>query len=127
MIRSWAELATPGLVTTAARLYSRYRMADLHRPMFNLLISNVPGPRVPIYFAGAQLVAAYPLGPISEGAGLNITVMTYADNVDFGFVTSPSLISDLDRLLSYLPGALRALVVAAQRVNEVAASKSTAS
>ena len=53
------------------------------------MISNVPGPRVPIYFAGAELVAAYPLGPISEGAGLNITVMTYARAVDFGFVTSP--------------------------------------
>ncbi|MET0339855.1 MAG: wax ester/triacylglycerol synthase family O-acyltransferase [Polyangiales bacterium] len=127
MIRSWAELATPGLVTTAARLYSRYRMAELHRPMFNLLISNVPGPRVPIYFAGAKLVAAYPLGPISEGAGLNITVMTYADNVDFGIVSSPSLVSDIERLTSYLPVASRELVQAAQRASEVAATKPSAS
>ena len=126
MIRSWAELATPGLVTTAARLYSRYRMAELHRPMFNLLISNVPGPRVPIYFAGAQLVAAYPLGPISEGAGLNITVMTYADNVDFGFVTSPSLVADVERVASFVAGASRELVTAAQRAQE-AAAKSNAS
>jgi hypothetical protein len=112
LIRSWAELMTPGLVTTAARLYSKYRLSELHRPMFNLMISNVPGPRVPIYFAGAELVAAYPLGPISEGAGLNITVFSYAKHVDFGFVTSPSLIEDLDLLAALIPEAAHELLIA---------------
>jgi len=116
LIRSWAELMTPGLVTTAARLYSKYKISELHRPMFNLMISNVPGPRVPIYFAGAQLVAAYPLGPISEGAGLNITVMTYAQSVDFGFVTTPSLIDDVDALAARIPDAARELLRAAERL-----------
>lgn len=127
MIRSWAELATPGLVTTAARLYSRYRLAELHRPMFNLLISNVPGPRVPVYFAGAQLVAAYPLGPISEGAGLNITVMSYAAYVDFGFVTSPNLVPDVGAVAALVPAALRELRHAAERAAESERTKSTAS
>lgn len=114
LIRSWAELMTPGLVTTAARLYSRFKMAELHRPMFNLMISNVPGPRVPIYFAGAELVGAYPIGPISEGAGLNITVMTYASHVDFGFVTTPSLFDDIEALAARIPAASRELLAAAQ-------------
>lgn len=127
MIRSWAELATPGLVTTAARLYSRYRLAELHRPMFNLLISNVPGPRVPVYFAGAQLVAAYPLGPISEGAGLNITVMTYAAHVDFGFVTSPNLVPDLASVAALVPLALRELLHAARQLSASERTKNTAS
>jgi diacylglycerol O-acyltransferase len=120
LIRSWAELATPGLVTTAARIYSKYRLAELHRPIFNLMISNVPGPRVPIYFAGAQLVGAYPLGPISEGAGLNITVMSYAQHVDFGFVTSPSLIDDVEVLAGLIPGAARELYESAVSVTEAA-------
>ncbi|MET0283905.1 MAG: WS/DGAT domain-containing protein, partial [Polyangiales bacterium] len=114
LIRSWAELMTPGLVTTAARLYSKYRLSELHRPIFNLMISNVPGPRVPIYLAGAQLVAAYPLGPISEGAGLNITVMTYTAHVDFGFITSPALVDDIDQLAALVPEAARELLQAAE-------------
>jgi WS/DGAT/MGAT family acyltransferase len=118
LIRSWAELATPGLVTSAARIYSKYRLSELHRPIFNLMISNVPGPRVPIYFAGAELVGAYPLGPISEGAGLNITVMTYAQQVDFGFVTSPSLFDDIEVLAGLIPAAARELVAAATSVTE---------
>jgi hypothetical protein len=118
LIRSWAELATPGLVTSAARIYSKYRLSELHRPIFNLMISNVPGPRVPIYFAGAELVGAYPLGPISEGAGLNITVMTYAQQVDFGFVTSPSLFDDVEVLAGLIPAAARELVAAAASVTE---------
>jgi diacylglycerol O-acyltransferase / wax synthase len=116
LIRSWAELMTPGLVTTAARIYAKYKLSELHRPMFNLMISNVPGPRVPIYFAGAELVGAYPLGPISEGAGLNITVMTYAQSVDFGFITTPSLIDDIEALAARIPAAARALVLAAERL-----------
>ncbi|MDB4977586.1 MAG: hypothetical protein JWN48_5927 [Myxococcaceae bacterium] len=117
MLRSWAELMTPGLVTTAARLYSKYRLSELHRPMFNLMISNVPGPRVPIYFAGAELVGAYPLGPISEGAGLNITVMTYTSHVDFGFIASPALLDDLDVLAGLIPAAARELVSASATVS----------
>jgi diacylglycerol O-acyltransferase len=91
--------------------------------MFNLMISNVPGPRVPIYFAGAELVAAYPLGPISEGAGLNITVFSYATHVDFGFVTSPSLIEDLDVLAALIPEAAHELLIASASA-KLAASES---
>jgi diacylglycerol O-acyltransferase / wax synthase len=127
MLRSWAELATPGLVTTAARLYSKYRIAELHRPMFNLMISNVPGPRVPIYFAGAELVGSYPLGPISEGAALNITVMSYAKQVDFGFVTSPDLFDDLGALAARIPDAARELLLAAQHATRAADAKRSAS
>jgi diacylglycerol O-acyltransferase len=126
LIRSWAELMTPGLVTTAARLYAKYRLSELHRPMFNLMISNVPGPRVPIYFAGAELVSAYPLGPISEGAALNITVMTYAKHVDFGFISTPALMDDLDVLAGLIPGAARELVAAAASVSAQAEAASQA-
>lgn len=127
LIRSWAEVATPGFVTTAARLYSKYHLAELHRPMFNVLISNVPGPRVPIYFAGAELVGAYPLGPISEAAGLNITVMTYTSHVDFGFVTSPNLQTDLPELVALVPGAAHELVQAAGDYRETAQQKTNVS
>ena len=65
------------------------RLADRHRPIHNLVVSNVPGPPFPLYLAGAELVAAYPMGPIMEGAGLNVTVLSYRDSIDFGFMAEP--------------------------------------
>jgi diacylglycerol O-acyltransferase len=82
----WAEFFSTRLLRTAARFYSDQQLADRHRPLHNLVISNVRGPTAPLYAAGARLTAAYPLGPLMEGAGVNITVMSYAGSVDFGIV-----------------------------------------
>ncbi len=109
MVSSWAELMSPNLFSTAARLYTKYRLSERHRPLYNVAISNVPGPRVPLYFVGSRLVAAYPLGPVVEGVGLNITVMSYADQVDFGFLSAANLLPHLDQLAAYLPAAVREL------------------
>ena len=68
-LTDWAEFAAPALLGRAARLYSRMQLANLHRPVFNVTISNVPGPPFPLYSAGARLVANYPMGPIFDGAG----------------------------------------------------------
>jgi WS/DGAT/MGAT family acyltransferase len=81
-----SEFAAPNLFGLAARLYSGMKLADRHRPVHNLVISNVPGPPFPLFFGGARLVAMNPLGPIFEGAGLNITVLSYLDAVGFGFM-----------------------------------------
>ena len=72
-----------------------WRLAEKHRPIHNLVISNVPGPQVPIYLAGAKLVAVYPMGPVMEGAGLNVTVMSYDGHVDFGFMVAADLVPDV--------------------------------
>ncbi len=93
-LTDWVEFAAPALAGRAARLYSRMRMADRHRPIFNVTISNVPGPSFPLYSAGARLVAHYPMGPIFDGGGINITVMSYEDHLDFGVVTCTDLIRD---------------------------------
>ena len=71
-----AEFAPPRLLNQASRLYSRLNLANRHRVIHNLIISNVPGPQIPLYCAGAQVVATYPMGPILEGCGLNITVLS---------------------------------------------------
>jgi WS/DGAT/MGAT family acyltransferase len=94
LLQNWAEFAAPALAGRAARLYSRTRMADRHRPLFNVTISNVPGPPFPLYSAGSRLVANYPMGPIFDGGGLNMTVMSYMENLDFGLVSCSDLIAD---------------------------------
>jgi diacylglycerol O-acyltransferase / wax synthase len=93
-----------------ARLYSAWHLADHHPVVHNLILSNVPGPPVPLYMAGARLVGLYPLGPIMDGAGLNITVLSQEDRIGFGFITCPDLVPDVWELAAAVPGALEELV-----------------
>ena len=93
-LTDWVEFAAPAVLGRAARLYSRTKMASRHRPLFNVTISNVPGPPFPLYSAGAALVAHYPMGPIMDGGGLNMTVMSYQDHLDFGLLACKDLITD---------------------------------
>jgi len=95
MLQNWAEFAGPNTFNLASRLYSSLGLADSHRPIHNVVISNVPGPNFPLYYAGAEVVAAYPMGPIMEGAGLNITVMSYRDSIDIGFMVDRDLVPDV--------------------------------
>ncbi len=94
-LTDWAEWAAPRTFGLASRLYSSMNLADQHRPIHNLVISNVPGPPFPLYLAGAELVAAYPMGPIMDGAGLNITVLSYRNHIDIGFLADAELVPDV--------------------------------
>ncbi len=94
-LTDWAEWAAPRTFGLASRLYSSMNLANTHRPIHNLVISNVPGPPFPLYLAGAELVAAYPMGPIMDGAGLNITVLSYRDHIDIGFLADSELVRDI--------------------------------
>jgi diacylglycerol O-acyltransferase / wax synthase len=86
LLMGLTEFAAPRLWALGADMYSRMRLAERHPVIHNLVVSNVPGPPFPLYFAGARLVAMSPMGPVFHGAGLNITVLSYMDSVDFGFM-----------------------------------------
>ena len=75
----------------------------------NVVISNVPGPRRPLYAAGARLEHYYPVSVIMEGQGLNITVQSYLDRLDFGLVACPELVPDVDDLLEAILGEIDTL------------------
>lgn len=111
-LQEWAEFAAPAVAGRAARLYSRFKLADLMRPLFNVTISNVPGPPFPLYSAGAKLLANYPVGPIIDGTGLNMTVMSYLDQLDFGLLACPDVLDDVWGLADALHAALDELVEA---------------
>ena len=63
--------------------------------MHNLIVSNVPGPPIPLYAAGAQVKGVFPFGPLLEGAGLNITVLSNMGHVDFGVIACRELVPDV--------------------------------
>jgi WS/DGAT/MGAT family acyltransferase len=112
-LQDWAETAAPAVYSRAIRAYSRLKIGERLRPLINLIMSNVPGPPWPLYFAGARLVAIHPLGPIFDDCGLNVTVMSYLDHVDFGFLGCRELLPDLDELGAAVPEALAELMKAA--------------
>ncbi len=124
-LTDWAEYAAPRTFALASRLYSELNLADRHRPIHNVVISNVPGPPVPLYYAGAELIAAYPMGPIMEGAGLNITVMSYCDRVDIGFMACRELVPDVWDLPDHVDAAMAELLADAGISKPVRAKKAT--
>ena len=116
MLQNWAEFAAPTTFSLAARAYSSLKLAERHPVVHNLVISNVPGPPIPLYFAGARLTALYPLGPIFDGAALNVTVISYMDNVDFGFIACRETVPGLWDLAGFIPEAVAELVKEADSV-----------
>jgi hypothetical protein len=82
--------------------------------VFNLLISNVPGPPVPLYAAGAQLLACYPMGPLIDRIALNLTVLSCVGEVGFGCLACPDVVEDPWAISDRIPEALEELVRAAQ-------------
>ena len=97
-LTDFAEFQPPAVFTRAMRLSERLRLGS-RMPVGNLVVSNVPGPRKPLYAAGAQLQHYYPVSVVTEGQGLNITVHSYLDKLDFGLVCCPELVPDVDDML----------------------------
>ncbi|MGH9274519.1 MAG: WS/DGAT domain-containing protein [Acidimicrobiales bacterium] len=115
LLQDWAEHAAPTTFALAARLYSSLNLAG-HRPIHNVVISNVPGPPFPLYYAGATLKYTLPMGPVMEGAGLNITVLSYMDNVDIGFMACRELVPDVWDLADYVEDAMAELLAAVKEL-----------
>jgi diacylglycerol O-acyltransferase / wax synthase len=109
-----SDFSPPALTARAARVV--FATGLLHRlPPFNLCISNVPGPNVPVYLCGAKLLAHYPVSVITDGQGLNITLVGYLGQLHFGLVSCRELIPDIDVLADYLVDELDVLLKAASQ------------
>jgi WS/DGAT/MGAT family acyltransferase len=102
----------PAVFSRAAQLTFRLS-SSVTSPNWNLVISNVPGPQCPLYMAGAKLVANYPVSVITDGMGLNITVMSYDGHMDFGVVADRDQMPDVRSLIDWLAKELDELKVPA--------------
>jgi len=94
LLQDWTQFAAPAVFGVAMRVFARSNLSGA-RPVHNLVVSNVPGPQIPLYFLGAEVKAMYPLGPIFHGSGLNITVMSLSGMLDVGLISCPDLLPDL--------------------------------
>ena len=94
LLRGWAQFVPPVTLGMAMKLYSSQELAERHPVIYNLVISNVPGPDFPLYFLGAKIEAMYPLGPVFHGAGMNITVFSQNDLLNVGVIACKELVPD---------------------------------
>ena len=109
-LMEWSQFAPPAPFGAAVRAYSRLRGARFHSSAFSAIVSNVPGPRERVKIAGAQLADVFSVGPLTEGIGLNVTVWSYVDRMNFSLLACPDLLPDVEVLASFVPAALAELL-----------------
>ncbi|OYX39670.1 wax ester/triacylglycerol synthase family O-acyltransferase [Sphingomonas sp. 32-62-10] len=112
-LTDYSQLIPSGLAGLAARLYTRVGAANAHAPVFNCVVTNVPGSRVPLYFCGAKMVAMYGLGPVFDSMGLINTIYSYTDTIAISFTCDRVMMPDPDAYAASLREAFEALKVAA--------------
>ena len=103
-----AQFAMPAVAGQAARAAARLRLVERVNA-FNLIISNVPGPNLDLYYSGAKVLAYYPLSAIADGQGLNITVCSLSGGMHFGLIACRELVPDVDAMAGYLVDELETL------------------
>jgi diacylglycerol O-acyltransferase len=109
-LMEWTQFAPPAPFAAAVRAYSRLRGARFHPSAFTAIVSNVPGPRERVKIGGAHLSDVFSVGPLTEGIGLNVTVWSYVDKMNFSLLACPDLLPDVEVLASYFPAALAELL-----------------
>ena len=98
----YAEFIPFALAAQATRLYTRMHVSKLHRPLFNLVITNVPGPQIPLYMNGRLMLANMGMAPIFDGMGLIIPVLSYNGVLSFSPTTAANIMPDVDLFTKYL-------------------------
>jgi WS/DGAT/MGAT family acyltransferase len=117
MLQNWSEMFGPAIFAQGSRLLSSVRQAQRAAgitlgeglTIHNLIISNIPGPPMPLYVAGARVVATYPIGPVLFGAGLNLTVLSNMGSVDVSAVACPELVPDVAQIVDGFADAVEEL------------------
>jgi hypothetical protein len=97
-----ADVVPFGLANLAAGLYSKYNIKDLHRPPFNVTITNVPGPRAPLYLNGHKVVSIFGLTPVVDGFGLIIAAFSYNGQVTITTTSDAKTMPDADLFSRYI-------------------------
>ncbi|MBK5115968.1 MAG: wax ester/triacylglycerol synthase family O-acyltransferase [Thermoleophilia bacterium] len=113
LLQDVTNFIPPAINARAARVALQLGTQQGMRPIYNLVISNVPGPSVPLYLGGAEVKANFPVSVVTDGAGLNITVMSYQDSMDFGLIADRDQVPEIWDLMDALKRDLAAIAEAA--------------
>ena len=111
-LSDYSQLIPSGLAGLAARLYTRVGAANAHAPVFNCVVTNVPGSRVPLFFCGARMVAMYGTGPVFDGMGLINPIYSYGDTIAISFTSDRDMMPDPENYAAALRASFDALKTA---------------
>ena len=114
LLQDIANFVPPAINARAARVALQLGTQQRMRPLYNLVISNVPGPDFPLYLGGAEIKANYPVSVVTDGAGLNITVMSYRGSMDFGLIADREQVPEIWDLIAALERDLAAIAAACE-------------
>jgi WS/DGAT/MGAT family acyltransferase len=104
-------------LAAAARVYTRTRLGGQHRPFFNLIITNVPGPPFPLYLAGARIGQSYAMAPILDGLGLILVIFSYAGRISIGITSCQDMVPEPEGLADCFEQSLTELEEAAAQLD----------
>lgn len=124
MPTDFPSIGAPWLVSSIASTLTRARVANSLPPFANVLISNVPGPNITLYFAGAKQISTYPVSIPYHGMGLNITLQSYDGWLDFGVISCQKLMPDIHELAQHMKDAHKDLLELTILAHEKALSES---
>jgi WS/DGAT/MGAT family acyltransferase len=103
------EFVPSATAALASRLYTRMKLSERHRPFFNLVITNVPGPRVPLHLAGARIHGHLGTAPVFDGLGLMLVVFSLAGRMSIGITACAETLPDVEAFERMLEESLAAL------------------
>jgi diacylglycerol O-acyltransferase / wax synthase len=112
LVTDTVALGSPILIQLLSLFYSRSNLANVLPPAVNVSISNVFGPKFTLYANGAELLHSYPVSIVMHGIGLNITLQSYREHLDFGFIAGANILPNVQSLADALPGELAKLEAA---------------
>lgn len=113
-LTDYSSMAPGALAALGARLYSSLGIGSRVEPMYNCIVTNVPGPPIPLYFAGARLVVQYGFAPLMDGVGLVHPIFSYCDNITVSFIADRDIMPDAARYAQCLRDSFAELQGAAQ-------------
>jgi diacylglycerol O-acyltransferase len=115
IIPQWLEIIPGSFAEIALQAIRNTKIVDFMPPVFNVLLSNVMGPPIPLYFGGARVEAVYPMGPCGEGMGLNVTVLSNMGRLDIGVLTCTEAVPDPWEITRAFSQAVGDLLLAAEK------------
>ena len=113
IIPQWLEMIPGSLAEFAINAVRDTKIVDIVPPIFNVILSNVMGPPIPLYFGGARVEAVYPMGPCGEGMGLNVTVLSNMGRLDIGVLACTEAVPDPWEVTQAFSRAVGELLIAA--------------
>jgi len=115
IIPQWLEMIPGSLTELALKAVTDLKVVEYMPLPFNVILSNIVGPPIPLYFGGARVEAVFPMGPIGEGMGLNVTVLSNMGRLDIGVLTCTEVVPEPWEITRAFSQAVGELLLAAEK------------